>query len=439
LAQLYERSHEYAAARGEAALWEESTAQNRVCADAIDTAVKKHADARDALADVEARHGAERVAWVLASYLKSNPSDGRFSRENRAWADAVSIPLRGGFPEVAYVLRERAAVLNAFMDAARGDFVPKQDAPPESEKFYALYRDADATTRILLEFPSRDARDDAAGRLSSARPIRAREAAARVQAGIETRAAEDFVFPPPNLEPPETEPSGDRVFQSPPYTETEEYARLHGETYAFNESRDLNSACAAAILSAIHRVSATGGEYRLHDAVRDVSELYGEARLRLVLAMEIQSDDSGARWGDGNLAWAASLAMPPETVASRGYDIETAHIVHLNGFTHILRLAEQEQEALPQSAPPPTAAPKPAREERGAVPAEADPPPAPRADEAGAPEEITPEAFGARAAVNRVLRARAQTADDPPELTPQASGNASARAFLSNNNEEVIN
>jgi hypothetical protein len=157
----------------------------------------------------------------------------------------------------------------------------------------------------------------------------------------------------------------------------------------------------------------------LRDAACDVAALYGEARVKLVLALEIRADETGARWGSANLAWAASFELSPEAVAERGYDIETAHRVNLNGFTNIVN--SEERARLPPPAPP-----KAARQTDGAVPAA-------ESETASVPK---PQASGARAAISRVLRVRAQDADDPPG--GQASDDASEPMFLSNHDKGEI-
>lgn len=95
----YKHDADYARSHHELDLYRENSKLNRDCAKAIDNAVNEHYDgmhvSRDALRDVTAQFGTERVQAVLATTLLQKEHDGRFSQSNKDWAFVVGIPEKG--------------------------------------------------------------------------------------------------------------------------------------------------------------------------------------------------------------------------------------------------------------------------------------------------------------------------------------------------------
>ena len=89
---VYRRAAAYARESGELEAWRASHRENIACRDAIDKAIAKHFDGAhldmQALSTVFDAYGAERVYYVLANSVITKEYDGRFSRDNRAWAQA---------------------------------------------------------------------------------------------------------------------------------------------------------------------------------------------------------------------------------------------------------------------------------------------------------------------------------------------------------------
>ena len=93
---LYRWSAEDARRQNELALWRASHLENIACKKAIEEAVRQHYDGAylddNCLSDVLQEFGYKRTAWVLANTLQQQEWDGRFSRQNKAWAKQTYVP-----------------------------------------------------------------------------------------------------------------------------------------------------------------------------------------------------------------------------------------------------------------------------------------------------------------------------------------------------------
>ena len=92
---LYRFSREEARAHDELKEWRDSYHENCNCAFAIGEAITaNYRDNRlgDCLTPVVDRFGIDRVNWVLANTVQCADYDGRYSRENKAWAKSFYIP-----------------------------------------------------------------------------------------------------------------------------------------------------------------------------------------------------------------------------------------------------------------------------------------------------------------------------------------------------------
>ena len=81
---------------GEQDLWRESYKENCSCARAIETCIETgyndnslNTDGAKGIID---KFGFNRVNWVLANTIQRKADDGRFSPENKEWADGLYIP-----------------------------------------------------------------------------------------------------------------------------------------------------------------------------------------------------------------------------------------------------------------------------------------------------------------------------------------------------------
>lgn len=96
-APVYTKPPDYAREHGELDQYRESKRLNVLCKEAIEQAVRDNyrdnrLDADAVWRDVTAQFGAERAAFVLAMTVREKDFDGRFSRENKAWAKSQPLP-----------------------------------------------------------------------------------------------------------------------------------------------------------------------------------------------------------------------------------------------------------------------------------------------------------------------------------------------------------
>ena len=124
---VYRHSAAYAREAGELEAWRASHKENVACREAIDGAIAKyfdsaHLDSR-AASEVLDAYGAERVSWVLANSVITKEYDGRFSRGNRAWAQAENIAIDWTKPGYVhndeFASRSHPAVLDGYIQMAR--------------------------------------------------------------------------------------------------------------------------------------------------------------------------------------------------------------------------------------------------------------------------------------------------------------------------------
>lgn len=93
---VYRWSQNYAKRYDELDLWKESYKENCSCARAIEKAINdnyidNHLNT-DSAPDIIAEYGWNRVQWVLANTIQQHSDDGRFSLENKEWAEGFYIP-----------------------------------------------------------------------------------------------------------------------------------------------------------------------------------------------------------------------------------------------------------------------------------------------------------------------------------------------------------
>ena len=91
----------YASQHGEMAQYNRSYQANLDCKEAIEHAISTHyadnrLDTEAAVKDVLEKFGAERVQFILANTIQHKDSDGRVSRDNKAWAKTIPMPEDSG-------------------------------------------------------------------------------------------------------------------------------------------------------------------------------------------------------------------------------------------------------------------------------------------------------------------------------------------------------
>ena len=98
------------------------------CKNAIEEAIRENFDGlhlkQDAAKEVVERFGEERMNFVMANTIRELSHDGRFSRQNKDWAEHIEVPeniSRGRNLNLDYVIESHPAVLDGFIDMARAE------------------------------------------------------------------------------------------------------------------------------------------------------------------------------------------------------------------------------------------------------------------------------------------------------------------------------
>lgn len=119
---IYYRSATQARDAGELDQFRASNAENKRTRDVIDAAISAHFDGwrlpAAAMDDILSQADPDRVALVLAATMDDRAHDGRFSRDNRAWAATVRRPDNEPDDVAAgrcwYTCRTHSAILDGF-------------------------------------------------------------------------------------------------------------------------------------------------------------------------------------------------------------------------------------------------------------------------------------------------------------------------------------
>ena len=148
---VYRQTGMYAKEHGELDQFRQSNVANIACRAAIEKAIAENFDGMrlrtDAAAQVLGEFGAERVQFVLANTVQQKSWDGRFSRENKAWAAAFPIEpdvVMGMDRRVQFVVNSHPAVLDGFITMTRKAVLEserpsvleslKKKAPPKAKR-----------------------------------------------------------------------------------------------------------------------------------------------------------------------------------------------------------------------------------------------------------------------------------------------------------------
>lgn len=94
---VYPHSAAYASEHGEMAKYNLSYQLNLACKEAIEQAISDHygdnrLNTEAAVREVMEKFGSERVQFILANTIQHKDSDGRISRDNKAWAKIIPMP-----------------------------------------------------------------------------------------------------------------------------------------------------------------------------------------------------------------------------------------------------------------------------------------------------------------------------------------------------------
>ena len=124
--KLYQLSVTEARARDEITMFRESHKLNIACKNAVEATIRENFDGFHLKAGctkaVIEEYGIERVDWVLANTVQKKDYDGRFSRDNKAWAKTFPIPEGGSSMfdhRLEYIVESHPAVLDGFIRLVR--------------------------------------------------------------------------------------------------------------------------------------------------------------------------------------------------------------------------------------------------------------------------------------------------------------------------------
>lgn len=134
---IYHQTAAYAREHGELEAYRASTSANIACKEAIEASIRTHFDGmrleKTAASEVIAAFGMERVAYVLANTVQQKSWDGRFSQQNKAWANQYEIAGAGN-PDhdrrYQFVVESHPAVLDGFIHQVRNEIAQERTSEP---------------------------------------------------------------------------------------------------------------------------------------------------------------------------------------------------------------------------------------------------------------------------------------------------------------------
>ena len=141
-APLYLKTARYAREHGESEQYRRSHELNEACQEGMDKAISKNFDGMHLKEGFERelmeRYGRERVEYILATTVKENAWDGRYSRENREWADHVPVS-ESENERIACCLHSHPAVIDGLIRRIRRNEHEKQPKKEEEDLAESKY------------------------------------------------------------------------------------------------------------------------------------------------------------------------------------------------------------------------------------------------------------------------------------------------------------
>lgn len=140
---VYRYPFSYAEEHGEIGNYRASKKENIACKNAIEKAIRENFDGmhlQHGVAEpVLAEYGSERVCHVLANTVRELEYDGRFSRDNKAWAQTIPVyedqdKWRNGNAD--FIVSSHPAVLDGFISLVRTEILERENdrkLPPVSD------------------------------------------------------------------------------------------------------------------------------------------------------------------------------------------------------------------------------------------------------------------------------------------------------------------
>jgi hypothetical protein len=122
---------------GEIDAFQESTRLNKECAASINKAIHDSHDGQycydmnAALKAVTAEYGEERVRIVRATTVQCMVYEGRFSQQNKAWAQNIQVPSLTKEQLVGFICQTHPAILDGFINRVRKKEMEKRPSVTE--------------------------------------------------------------------------------------------------------------------------------------------------------------------------------------------------------------------------------------------------------------------------------------------------------------------
>jgi len=123
---VYPYSFQFAKGNQELSLYKESHKANVDCKNAIEKVISQHFDGlrleKNTAEQVISQFGYDRVNFVLANSVQQKSYDGRFSHDNKEWANSFFIlpdKIQGFDKRREYAVDSHPAVLDGFINQAR--------------------------------------------------------------------------------------------------------------------------------------------------------------------------------------------------------------------------------------------------------------------------------------------------------------------------------
>ena len=123
----------YAMEHGEVDRYLDSRKLDRECKEAVEGTIRQNFDGmhlkHDIVKPLAEQYGSDRIAFVLANTLQQESWDGRFSRDNKAWAAEFYIPenlVHGIDVNRELIVSSHPAVLDGFIDMFRKEVLEKE-------------------------------------------------------------------------------------------------------------------------------------------------------------------------------------------------------------------------------------------------------------------------------------------------------------------------
>ena len=134
---IYRQTAQYAMEHGERDAYFASREAYEDCRFAIDQAIYTHDDGmhldEDCLSEVVTKHSPERITNVLACTIQQKEWDGRFSRDNRAWANSIDTSHMGEKP-YPFMSNSHPGILDCFVSLFRREVLEQSQGAKSTEK-----------------------------------------------------------------------------------------------------------------------------------------------------------------------------------------------------------------------------------------------------------------------------------------------------------------